>query len=60
MINFELTDETDKSKQPLTLVYTRQWAESETGCDLWSESAGQDQLEALLIKLQDLFPAAAR
>ena len=55
LVNFKLTDETDMAKRPLTLVYTRQWAESETGCDLWAENSTQEQFEAFLIKLQERF-----
>lgn len=55
IVNFELVDETDETKRPLTLVYTRQWAESETGCSLWAESGTAEQFEVLLIKLAALF-----
>lgn len=55
IVNFELVDETDETKRPLTLVYTRQWAESETGCNLWAESETAEQFEVLLIKLAALF-----
>ena len=55
IVNFKLVDETDESKRPLTLVYTRQWAEFETNCDLWKESETKEQFEVLLLKLRELF-----
>lgn len=54
-INFKLVDETDETKRPLTLVYTRQWAEHETDCDLWAESSTGESFEVLLLKLDELF-----
>ena len=56
IVNFKLTDETDETKRPLTLVYTRQWAVHETNRDLWHESETPEQFEALLIKLNETFP----
>ncbi len=56
IINFKLIDETDEEKRPLTIVCTRQWALSETNCDLWHESKTNEQFEMLLIKLEELFP----
>ena len=55
IVNFKLVDETDETKRPLTLVYTRQWATNETNCDLWKESETKEQFEALFIKLRELF-----
>lgn len=55
IVNFKLVDETDEEKRPLTLVYTRQWAEYETDCDLWAETETPEQFEALLINLDKLF-----
>lgn len=55
IVNFKLVDETDEAKRPLTLVYTRQWAVSETDCDLWKESETKEQFEELSIKLRELF-----
>lgn len=55
IVNFKLVDETDEEKRPLTLVYTRQWADTETNCDLWKESDTKEQFEVLLIKLRELF-----
>ena len=60
IVNFELVDETNETKRPLTLVYTRQWAESETDCNLWAESEAMEQFEALLIKLSELFQTDSR
>lgn len=56
IVNFKLTDETDETKRPLTLVCTRQWAVHETNRDLWHESETPEQFEALLIKLNETFP----
>lgn len=55
IVNFKLVDESDETKRPLTLVYTRQWAAAETNCDLWKESGTKEQFEVLLIKLRELF-----
>ncbi len=55
IVNFKLVDETDETKRPLTLVYTRQWATNETNCDLWKESETKEQFEVLFIKLRELF-----
>lgn len=55
IVNYKLVDETDETKRPLTLVYTRQWAESETACSLWAESETTEQFEALLILLAGHF-----
>lgn len=54
-VNFRLVDETDETRRPLTLVYTRDWAEHETDCDLWEESATEEQFEALFAKLEEQF-----
>ena len=55
IVNFKLVDETDEEKRPLTLVYSKQWAEHETDCDLWKESETKEQFEVLLIKLAEKF-----
>mgnify|MGYP001027425530 CR=1 FL=1 len=55
IVNFKLMDEADDTIRPLTLVYTKQWAETETNCDLWKESETKEQFEVLLIKLRELF-----
>lgn len=55
IVNFKLVDETDAAKRPLTLVYTRQWAEYETDCNLWEESDTEEEFEALYTKLEELF-----
>lgn len=55
IVNFKLVDETDETKRPLTLVYTRQWAEYETACSLWEESSTEEQFEALYTKLEEMF-----
>ena len=55
IVNFKLVDETDEEKRPLTLVYTRQWAEYETDCTLWNESDTQEKFEVLLLRLNELF-----
>lgn len=55
IVNFKLVDETDEAKRPLTLVYTRQWAEYETDCSLWEESSSVESFEVLLLKLEELF-----
>lgn len=54
-VNFRLVDETDETRRPLTLVYTRDWAEHETDCDLWEESTTEEQFEALFAKLEEQF-----
>lgn len=53
IINFKLVGETDETNRPLTLVYTRQWAEFETNCNLWTASSTKEEFEAILIKLQE-------
>ena len=53
IVNFKLVDETDETIRPLTLVYTRQWAEFETNCNLWTASSTEEQFEAILIKIQE-------
>lgn len=53
IVNYELIDETDKTKTPVKIVYTRQKAEFETGCNLWHESSIKEQFEALLVILQE-------
>lgn len=55
IVNFKLVDETDETKRPITLVYTRQWAEYETACSLWEESDTEEQFEALYKRLEELF-----
>lgn len=55
IVNFKLVDEADENLRPLTLVYTRQWAEHETDCDLWEESETEEQFEALSENLRELF-----
>lgn len=53
IVNYELIDETDKTKAPVKIVYTRQKAEFETGCNLWHESSIKEQFEALLVILEE-------
>jgi len=53
IIHFKLVDETDEGARPLEFVYTRQWASSETNCDLWAQCATEEQFEAILIKLRE-------
>lgn len=60
IVNFELVDETDETKRPLTLVYTRQWASNETNCDLWAQSSTEEQFEVLLMELAELFQTDSR
>lgn len=55
IVNFKLVDEMDWTRQPITLVYTRDWAEHETDCDLWEESGTEEQFEALFVKLDKRF-----
>lgn len=55
IVHFRLVDKMDEEKRPLTFVYTRQWAVSETGFHLWKESETKEEFEALLINLEKKF-----
>lgn len=56
-VNFKLVDKTDETKRPLTLVYTRQWAENETDCDLWETSDTEENFESFVLMLEKLYGA---
>lgn len=53
-VNFELCEKSaDDAPAACTMEFTREWAESVTGANLWAESGTPEQLDALLTEISE-------